>query len=903
LTFLPKLVTISYMEETVKKHRNPVVVALRVILVLILIIVLPLAGMTIASLVGRVPPSQAIPVEYLAYVQLPTPVDTVSRIVSDESFSILFTEPSLVALAPLAADLRASGILEKPLVRFLGNRSVDAALLQNGQFIAAIDSGFFSSWLRLFPVIVPMLGISDLTVLRENGQIFYRFQATPSTPGATSVQAYYITVWKNLILIAPDTHSLLLNVIHGDRSRFLGTSGPLFRQRGFDVGILLSSTQLVAGMPVRTGIADAILRSLVFEQQAEIAITLTDSRLRLSMSVPVDSDDPSLSSLLNRQSMVPSIYTLLPQDTQYATVIAAGSLQDLLQPALGFSGPEFDRAWRQGNTASRTLLGMSLEDLLFSWTGSEFALFALAGRHHPVFALQVADEQQRRAVFEKLFSSFAVSEDTTVVLDGVRVPQIKLPDFLSGILRFWNITIPAPYYLEQDGFLFLSESPENLVATLNSIRRNRNMLRTPVWRTLSGGANARASLSLFYSLDRVVPFFLRGNSTIERTLRLYRQGLAGLALIDGRLEVTLTVIPGDTQAARPLGGYPIKMQGSLDNRIEVILYHRRGESRIVAVEDRNRVVSINPVGAIRTEYQSAEPVWITPAEGFNPRTASENSLWVLGERGTIVLMNGDLEPASQFPIATGIRPTAAPRSFDRRLYFPDGEGNLIVVDSTGTVAQLKLPFAETLRSSPIFFQSGETHYMAAYPRSFFGKLWLMDINGLPLPGWPNEISGIANGAPFFVQHRNQPGLALLTKAGELVVYSLDGTLLPGFPVQLPGVFSVQPVFDNTFIWALSESGMLYQVSTEGMVLSQPIRGLTATAGFLVAADTDGDRIPEIYVTGDGNTLFGYTRNFTPRDGFPLAAWGLPFFGDFNGDGKIECLAPTLENTLAAWQLR
>lgn len=891
------------MEETVKKRRNPVVTALRVILVLVLIIVLPVAGMTIASLFGRVRPSQAIPVEYLAYLQVPSPVDTVSRIVSDESFSIMFTEPSLAALAPIAADLRSSGILEKPLVRFLGNRSVDAAFLQDGRFIAAVDSGLFSSWLRLLPVIVPMLGLSDLTVLKDQGQIFYRFQASASDPGATPGQAFYITIWKNLILVAPDTHSMLLNVVHGERSRFVGSSGPRFRQKGFDVGILVSSASLVAGMPLDTGIAGSILRSLVFEQQAEIALTLTSSRLRLSMSLPVDSDDPALRSLLSRQSMVPSIYTLLPADTQYTTLIAAGSLQDLLQPVIGFSGPEFDRAWRQGSTASRTVLGMSLEDLLFSWTGNEFALFALAGRPQPVFAVQVGDERQRRAIFEKLFSSFAVSEDISVVLDGVRVPQIKLPDFLSGILRFWNVTIPAPYYLEQDGFLFLSESPENLVATVNSIRRNRNLLRTPVWRSLSGGTSARASLSLFYSLDRVVPFFLRGNTAIERTLRLYRQGLAELALVDGRMDVTLTVIAGDTQAARPLGGYPLKMRGAVDNRINVALYPRRGESRILAVEDRRRVVSINPVSTDRKEYQSSEPVWITLAEGLNPRTAADNSVWVLGERGTIVLMNGDLEPASQFPVATGIRPTAAPRAFDGRLYFPDGEGTLTVVDSTGSVTRLELPFAETLRSSPVFLQSGNKQYMAAYPRSFFGELWLMDIHGEPLPGWPAEVSGIANGAPFFVQHRNQPGVALLTQAGELVMYSLDGNLLPGFPVELSGVFSVQPIFDGSLIWALSESGMLYQVSTEGMVLSQPIRGLTAATGFLVAADTDGDRIPEIYLTGDGNMLYGYTRNFTPRDGFPLAAWGRPFFGDFNGDSRIECLAPTLENTLAAWQLR
>jgi len=74
-------------------------------------------------------------------------------------------------------------------------------------------------------------------------------------------------------------------------------------------------------------------------------------------------------------------------------------------------------------------------------------------------------------------------------------------------------------------------------------------------------------------------------------------------------------------------------------------------------------------------------------------------------------------------------------------------------------------------------------------------------------------------------------------------------------------------------------------------------------GFLMVYDVDGDETPEVFVSGEGNAIYGYTRNMVSIDGFPLSAWGRPAFADLNGDGITDCAAAGMDNKLYRWRFR
>jgi hypothetical protein len=112
------------------------------------------------------------------------------------------------------------------------------------------------------------------------------------------------------------------------------------------------------------------------------------------------------------------------------------------------------------------------------------------------------------------------------------------------------------------------------------------------------------------------------------------------------------------------------------------------------------------------------------------------------------------------------------------------------------------------------------------------------------------------------------------------------------------------VFDGIFLWLISENGDLVRVSMEGEILRQNIpRFRVMQEGYITTVDVDGDKIAEIFISGDGNALHGYSRNFRSLEGFPLPIWGRPLFADLNGDGKIECTGIGMDKQLYRWQFR
>ena len=59
----------------------------------------------------------------------------------------------------------------------------------------------------------------------------------------------------------------------------------------------------------------------------------------------------------------------------------------------------------------------------------------------------------------------------------------------------------------------------------------------------------------------------------------------------------------------------------------------------------------------------------------------------------------------------------------------------------------------------------------------------------------------------------------------------------------------------------------------------------------------------IYLTTDGNVIYGFNENLELLSGFPLAGCGAPIFTDVNGDRILDCLVQTIDKKINAWNLR
>jgi hypothetical protein len=860
------------------------------IILLVVLIGLPLVYIG-AALIGRISPGEVIPDSYGFYLRVPDPVRLAGGLLGHETLPEILSYPELAPAIPLIRGLENSALLKNPILRFFLRGRLEGAMLKGGEVLLAWDSGLLSPLLRFLPALTKYITLPGLYYVQGGKNSRFEYRPEKGKP-------FFAGPWHNLLVIATDPQ-VFESVLAG-RARdgdLRGSGEKTIAARDYDAALLVSPEILKKILSNQEARIAAALGEVDIPTPVEISLSLASQKLEIHAAAPARSQNPALRGFLEGRSPPPALTALLPGATQYGTILSAGSLRELYDAAAVFSGPELVSGMKNADASSRLYLGISLEDLLFSWTGTEFAVFGLEGRPSPVYAIQIGDERKRQEVFDRAFQTVVVHENIRLNLDGVRIPRIELPDFLRTFLQLWNIRVPSPYYTVQNGCLFVSESAETLLAAVRGIQKNDILPKTAIWRELAKSGSDSSSFSLYYSLDASLPFFLKGNTTLSAVLGLYRQGLLRLTFEDGLISLSLSAIPGSGGGLIAIPGYPLETGGRLGNQVYGTAPGRTGENRLLLTRDTSALL-LNPQDNSILEFDVGAPLWFIPG--------SDQAAWVVSAQGRVTLVNENMEVQRGFPLITGLRLSAPPASRGGNLFLCDEDGTVYVIDPRGSISPWESSFPAAVRSPPSFIslpRSGRT-YAAVYPKSFLGEIWLLDAAGKALPHWPAPVPGIAFGSPLLFLRDNRVFAAFITQAGELSVFDENAAPLLPFPLELEGIFFKQPVFDGEFLWLADSGGTLFQVSLEGTVLRQRIPNLSVREeGYITTLDVNGDQIPEVFVTGDGNALHGYARNFSSLNGFPLPLWGRPFFGDLNGDGKLECAGAGLDNKLYRWQFK
>jgi hypothetical protein len=611
---------------------------------------------------------------------------------------------------------------------------------------------------------------------------------------------------------------------------------------------------------------------------------------------------------------------MIPDNTQYMTLLAAGSLKELLNAVSDISagtpsGPDWENTLRRADSGARMALGMNLEELLYSWSGSLFAVYGLEGRPNPVIALEIKDEKKRKEVFDKAFKSIFLNENIQLNLDGNRIPRIETPAFLASFLALLGLNTPSPYYLVHNNYLLISESAETLLEAANAVRRNEVLPKQELWRALSEGNSGPSNFIMYYSMDHSPPFFLKGQGVVPAILKTYRRGLARISFENKVLNVFLSTISGTGKGLTPVPGFPLNLpQLSANEKTEKLLYAvSSGKDTKLLLARGNAVLAADPVNPVERSVNKftlsgsvGSGVFVIPAETGN---YGEGTAWIADSQGSVSFVNKNMESLKGFPVSTGIKFSASPVSYGGKLFLPDENGSVHTVDTKASVGRWGTDFSSPLRSPPSFIDFKNKTYAAVYPKSFFGEIFLLDVSGIPLKPWPVYVSGIAFGSPelFIAEYPDKTSrlfVAFITQVGELSIYDENAEVLKGFPLELEGVFYLQPVFDGEYLWVIESEGTLYRVGLNGEVVSRKVPRLSVKEdGYITTAEINRDKVTGVFFSGDGNALHGYFRNFSPIEDFPLPVWGRPVFGDLNADGKIEAAGIGMDNKLYMWQFR
>ena len=868
---------------------------LRGVLIGLLALVLLLAAWLGFSTVNRAKALSVLPTGGGLYLHTESLWNAVNPLMDLQAADLLLSDPAFAQLAHFRStfmQFRASPLRSNRLVALLASRRVDVALYggEDGarSFVAAIDMSYLSAFTRTAPLYAALLRVQGLTYVPDSTPSYFYY-------AADGVELYAKPV-KNLLVISSD-YKLFKYAVLADNAAFYGQKerALLSERPAQSVRVLADAKQLAAlSQAAESPLLGQLLPLLAPDSLTMLSFNITDAEVQVTARVPL-SEAAAEQPLLARASTMPPLLARLGDTVQYYTILNAGSLSELKAAVFPYLPLEkdADALWRKADSTCRTLFSLSLDEILFSWSGTEFAAFGIEGQPMPVFAVQVRDEAKRAAIFNKVLASFLIKDDTSLILDGVRLPRIAVPAFIGSLLALFDVAVPAPYYLVSDGYIYFSVAPESLSAVHTAMQSGRRLTKHANWRAVSADQRNEASVSLYYNLERSVPFFLRSDALYAKVLQLYTIGRADLRLRNGEAVIQLHAAARRAGDVRALSGFPMALEGRATSPL--VLEPGKNPAVIFWLEDGVNLRSLELSGMERRTFALGDEGMICAASEPVHKTGV---VWAVTSQGAVYLLDRTLEMLPAFPVLTGETPAAAPVGYGSSLLIPLQDGNLCQVDGDGRVGIIELPVTGSLRAAPAVL--GKT--AAVYDKSFLGKLFLIEDGVCTNADSPIAVAGIAFGSPALLKKGASTYMAFVTQAGSLSVWQ-DGTLASGFPLQLDGVFSKNVVASGSYFYALSEDALLYRIGIDGSVLSVAVPDGTAKNGFLAAAEPNHNGVCNVYVCPDANVIYGFSSNLELLSGFPLAGWGEPVFADANGDRSADCFALTLDNTLAAWNVR
>lgn len=888
-----------------RKKRNPVVRFFLSIITIVLTLAVILAAAFAFAAFDRHSSLASVPRNYSVYVRTDSAFDTVNPLFDLQAADVLLSSPEFAALRKPFMDFRSSPLRENRFVQFAFSRPVDFALYgtgtkiaQDAHFVAVLDMGLFSLFTRIAQFMYPKINypVEHLSFESAEQTSYFVYQADGL--------ALYIKAVKNLVVVSDSFEHLLTACLVENDTTYTKEQRALFKgkSRG-ELRIVADARSLMQYATEGNEILASMAGIMSSDALSAISFTISDSDVSVRCRIPMstaEEDARSLAPLLSKKSAVPALLTRFSDITQYYTILNAGSLAELKDAVLPFvpdvkNPGEF---WQNCDDWSKSLLGMDLNEFLFSWMGSEFAVLGVENQNDPVFVIQVKDEKARQQVFNKLTSSILIKDDNSLILGGVRLPRLQFPAFLNWMLSILGIDLPSPYFMVLDGNIYFSESPECLSAVYTNAHSGKALVKNMNYVAVSEGQKSETSLSLFYNLERSVPFFLRSNESFSKVLQLYTMGRFDLRIEKDVLELSLHACARKSGSLYAVSGFPLVLEGKADAE-NLQTDAGKNPQHVYWVEGGNVIRSLDVASMGISSKADSDSLSI--AASAKPKNGG--ALWSVTSHGVVALLTPVLENVQGFPLMLGENVSCRPCAVGENLVVVSERGNVLIVKSDASLVTVEIP-GLSAKSEPVALGGGNSFVI--YSKGFLGKIYYFEGDRCLNRENPFEVPGIALGSPALMKSGGKIYIGFVTQAGEMNVWradSKDGSQLDGFPMRIGGVFMTNVVASDKYFYALSNDALLYRIAPDGSILTVQIPNATAKEGYLCLRDSERNGKQSVFVCADANVIYGFGESLELLSGYPLTGWGKPVFADVNGDKIGECIALTIDRKLVAWKTR
>ncbi|MBR7064179.1 MAG: hypothetical protein IKI31_03420, partial [Treponema sp.] len=828
---------------------------------LILALILIICGWVLFSSFHKKSSLEVFPNSFSIFLHTDSFWESVSPLLELKATEHLLSEKPLSNYRALFMTIRSSSLRENFFIKKSLSRKIDAALFANEKgeddFLLCVDMGFLSSVTRFAHLIVPRLEIENLFTREDANLSYFEYKMDGTTLYAKNV--------SNLIVASNSLNLLQKALLENHLANYSKKEKEILTQTGKDpIKIVADTKRLATQFSKGNETAEELCTLLKDNELSVISFGITENDITMKADFPfsTESSSSSLVPLLEKKSNLPAILTHLGDVVQYYTLLNAGTLEELKDAMFPIVQKKTDvrSLWSKAQTLCKTLFSESIENILFSWTGTECAVLGIEDSKDPVFVLQITDEEKRKEMFDAIFSSFALENNTNLILGGVRIPCLDLPPILRSLLSAFGVNLPRPYYFVQGKYIYFSESPQNLVSIYNAYHSKNMLSKVESWKTVSADQKASSTASMYYNLERSIPFFIKKGSAFSNVLEFYKIGRCDFRINDSSLSLQLHAIATDTSSQKLISGFPIALSSS---RSDYIIHEEEGKNAqaIFWIENKRNIKSLLLDSMEVKEFNLPENGYIISAK---EKCNGEGILWAVTENGGVYLLNNKLEEVGNFPIVLAIKPSAQISSIKKSCVIPSSS-LLTIVSDTGSVEEIKLKGNGEVKSSATTLDD----VIAVYEKSFLGEIYLLKNGAVINEDSPLEIDGIGFGSPALLKVKNDLYTSFVTQSGSFYLFK-NTELVSNFPIELENIFYGNARASQNYFFALSEDAVLYRIDLNGDVLKVKIPDATSARSPFISVKNNA-----VYVCADSNTVYAFSENLELLRGFPVAGHGEP----------------------------
>ncbi len=887
-----------------------ITIVIRICLVVILLAAVSFAGLFAYYLVTKKSAEDYLPSSFIAYLRISSIGKFYDSVIDLRAAETVFAEvPQLKSINKAITDFKSEEISRSFYLKRLLDVEAHAVIDSSQTPVLIFDPGLLSLPIQLFPVVNLFVKVEGL-----NLDIIQRGKITIYSLEVSEKDRVYFCINNNLILASTKIEPIeKCFAIHesgetlAKNEEAAALSGKI-RKKG--KAYIVVNTEAVLSMVAQgNDMLRAAFKDVTFNGYSALSFDVSNTELSIEAVTSFSTKNETLRSFVTYAPPGLRSLTVLPDTTSVYSSVSPRSVEELIRIVSMFKERDEGKLVKQIDDACRLVFGKSADELLFGWIGSEAGAVTLEGSAAPVLFIRHKDRGKLEAALEAIAASIYVDQDSSLVLDELRLTKIVLPDFIKGIASMFVKGLDTPYYLILGDYIFFSMDAKNLVSIEGASRSNKTIVRSEAYRSTAIDMPINGHVSLYYNTESQVPDFLGRDNLVTRILASYGRGMVSVYFREDEVRIRVSA-SGTSQAAVSMApGYPKLLPGGISTDVVVSDVKGSKTPEFVYAGQDGKLYVYDPIdGTSRSqeiERDSSIRVVKNPATG-------RNEIYVLGGSGILYKFDGEANPVPPFPIQENYKGSFPPAEWNGRVVlFSQEKKALQFVSSEGTVTDFGFAFDEPLLGQPAF--SGRI--VSFYPKSFSGTVYCTDGEGTLLPGWPKDGNGISTIQPVIFKDRDgKTVVAFISQAGVLNAWDMDGSSLPGFPVDLGGVFAADLAIVSEgivsggngagkAILALNTDGTFYVVDTRATILAQKqVPGTGGKNSRVYLFDFDRDGIEEIFVYGSSNYITALDNGPEIVPGFPVKGSKKCAFVDVDGDGRRELVAGSFDGNVYAYEV-